>query len=180
MGEYFEGKKLGTCENLYYATFEQIKKLEADKYLNPDHGFRYRFPFSDEQEIEIGTYEDFDRGVLFSIEANLGIEITHDKLSIYAQNLPTTKRFYNSGLLGKVDCPNQNDTLLYFEVVQQKQVNGELRTIARCPICGQLCQLSKEEVDILAKKALSLGEQYESEFTTLQIGIIAEMVIGYK
>ena len=46
---------LGTCQNLYYATYADLKNnvehftkisgLSVEGYLNEKYGFRYRFPF---------------------------------------------------------------------------------------------------------------------------------------
>ncbi|MFT0240605.1 hypothetical protein ACMSE1_26745 [Bacteroides thetaiotaomicron] len=70
---------LGCCENLYYTTYDQLKKelpratyqpgnLQPADYLNPKYPFRYRFPFPDENHEELfGSYEDFERGFQIAI-----------------------------------------------------------------------------------------------------------------
>lgn len=91
MGEYvkFKGEdiKIGTCENLYYVTYG--KYLDALKqgqlsyvrgndvpgaYAVPDSGYRFRFPFPDEDKLpfgEIGNNNDFCRGVSVTIDQNI-------------------------------------------------------------------------------------------------------------
>lgn len=88
MGEYikYQGShvKLGTCESLYYSTYQQFISALKDgqlfhlanndypaNYARPDSGYRFRFPFPDEKGIPIGRYSDFDRGVEVVMEANL-------------------------------------------------------------------------------------------------------------
>lgn len=58
---------LGTCENLYYATYQKYiaalnagflkyvpGNLSPEQYALPDSGFRFRFPFPDEDHLSIG------------------------------------------------------------------------------------------------------------------------------
>ena len=53
MGEYLGiGDKqimIGTCENMYYARITDLQnwpdRAEVREYLDPDRGYRYRFPF---------------------------------------------------------------------------------------------------------------------------------------
>jgi hypothetical protein len=80
MGEHIrlhgQSVKLGTCENLYYVTYDQLRRLVGAaeelpgnlpprEYLNPEHGFRYRFPFPEEDGIEAGNAEEYDKGRVF-------------------------------------------------------------------------------------------------------------------
>ena len=66
MGEYAKLKttgeqiKIGTCENMYYLRFEDRYKVIYDSSFT---GYRFRLPFPDEDKIEIGNYQDFDRGI---------------------------------------------------------------------------------------------------------------------
>ena len=66
MGEYAKLKttgeevKIGTCENMYYLRFEDRYKVVYD--LSFDN-YRFRLPFVDEDNIDIGNYNDYDRGL---------------------------------------------------------------------------------------------------------------------
>ena len=84
MGEYIQlsseqyPRKIGTCENLYYVRHAQLKawveggvavrqpgNLEPAAYLDPANGFRFRFPFPDEDDTHLSVADDrfdFNRG----------------------------------------------------------------------------------------------------------------------
>jgi hypothetical protein len=123
MGEYvnFRGHhvKLGTCEDLYYARYEQIKEalpfcsklegnMEPREYLEPKNGFRYRFPFPDEDNTPMGNFKECHKGfslpVPNSIISELGISF------------------------GQTAVPST----VPLEIVQQKIFNGRLITIIYC------------------------------------------------
>lgn len=88
MGEYIryrgEEIKIGTCEDLYYATYPKyIAALEAhtlhrlegnsspEAYAKPDAGFRFRFPFPDEDHLSLGSLEyDYSRGVPITLDVS--------------------------------------------------------------------------------------------------------------
>jgi hypothetical protein len=105
MGEYISYKnaevKIGTCEDLYYTSYQKFTKaLEArflswlpgngapPEYASPDAGFRFRFPFPDEDHLPFGNIkEPFNRGVPIKIDSQTGrsvMEITQQKL-VHAQ-----------------------------------------------------------------------------------------------
>lgn len=75
MGEYARRKsdgveiKIGTCETMYYIRFEDRDKVTAVPnsidLSNPAHvdGLRFRLPFPDEDNVPIGQYEPFERGL---------------------------------------------------------------------------------------------------------------------
>lgn len=100
MGEYVKYKrekiKIGTCENLYYATYPKLTEalkagllrtlagnLAPSFYVKPDSGFRFRFPFPDEDHLpleNLGRLNDFHRGVPLTLENGEQMEITQQKL----------------------------------------------------------------------------------------------------
>lgn len=69
--------KIGTCESLYYVTFyKYLEALERGQlgylpgnevpsaYVKPDSGYRFRFPFPDEDRLPFGEISgDYYRGV---------------------------------------------------------------------------------------------------------------------
>jgi hypothetical protein len=189
--------KLGTCENLYYTTYQVLKKrvnylmhvdgnLQPHKYLN-DNVFRFRFPFPDENHEKLfGEYDDFERGVLISVPKSLGVEIGHGTSFFRTDNnnrsagpvigfrLPCIQDESFPNSIQKFDWSNTaNQTI--FEVVQQKLVGKELQTVVRCPYCGQLCRLSKKEAENIAEYVTTNKEQY----TKLIQDIAAIMIEGY-
>ena len=86
---------LGTCQNLYYATYADLKNnvehftkisgLSVEGYLNEKYGFRYRFPFADEKP-NIGNYAPFNRGFMVKISRRLlkdtAKQIFHNRVSV--------------------------------------------------------------------------------------------------
>ncbi len=168
MGEYakINGNevKLGTCENLYYTTFQQLKPYcesgEVDEiYIKGK--FRFRFSFPDEK-IEIGNHEDFDRGVLFKVPKSYKIEISHQMQFHRVNNKAGDLGFYlpciqESAFPVKKFDWDETSLFTIFEITQQKPVyiNGtfELQSVVRCPYCGSMAHLSEEEIQELMKFA---------------------------
>lgn len=89
MGEYVghlgSTVKLGTCEDLYYVSYPKYKAALQNGYLfsvenncaaafyaKPDSGFRFRFPFPDEDSLPFGDIGKYDlrRGIPITLDAN--------------------------------------------------------------------------------------------------------------
>lgn len=86
MGEFVEYRgevmKIGTCENLYYTTYSKYRdalennrfskvegNLSPELYAKPNSGFRFRFPFPDEDKLPFGTNrKDYSRGIPINLE----------------------------------------------------------------------------------------------------------------
>lgn len=164
MGEFIRDTKLGTCESLYYTSYQQLKDAKqfgaAEKadFLSLDSGYRFRFPFTDEN-IPIGTHEEFDRYMLIEVPNNIGVEISHGDIFIRSgfKNKPT-KHWHEFGV--NIKCcqdPDNKDARrwhnqgklllgLYQQKYTTKQGSPMLVTCVICPYCGDVCQLSHEEV----------------------------------
>ena len=192
MGEYVKLNdqiiKLGTCENLYYARFDQIKDNlalmtkvdgndEPSGYLEPKNGYRYRFPFPDEDDRKLGEYEKHDRGVLIGVSYEILAEVKHDTIS----KVTDCQGGYN--VVHYVTCPadpefiptcNLRTVLAPVEIVQQKQIDGQLWTVCRCGWCHQLFRLSKEQAQKLCDCIL---EQYKDEYWQ---EIVKRIMNGYE
>lgn len=157
--------KIGTCENLYYATYADLKdnadyleqvggNAAVEDYLNEKYGFRYRFPFADEKP-SIGCYTLYERGFLVKIPRarlkNPAIQIYHNRTFTRNENVPGfAYGFYTpcptqqSDEIELMDWSNLRDHLI-FELFQQKQVGGHLETIVRCPFCNNLSRFGVDE-----------------------------------
>ncbi|MEZ2338367.1 hypothetical protein AB6735_22155 [Mucilaginibacter sp. RCC_168] len=159
MGEYVKykgtGIKLGTCEDLYYANYPKyIKALKAgllqqetandkpENYAKPDNGYRFRFPFPDEDGLPLGNIGDgnFHRGLLITIErGELFPKEEFPVLSAYYEVDSRTQ----PGLVRKLLQANPNNIMrtVDLEIVQQKliQKGGFLRLalVYRCPYSGE-------------------------------------------
>jgi ssDNA-binding Zn-finger/Zn-ribbon topoisomerase 1 len=169
VGEYAKYKgqevKLGTCENMYYITVQEYIKRRTSltvsfNYLTPnDSLFRFPFPDEDGQAFE---FENFYRGVSITIPKTLGVEIYHKEIT-------------------EIDL-KEVDTLT-FEIIQQKIVCDEssnekieLQTVVRCPNCGGVSRLSKEEAESIYNYFKSLKH---SLITEEQKEIFERMYKGY-
>jgi hypothetical protein len=163
MGEYVKlgGQriKLGTCEDLYYVRYEQLKRLvfgmeklggndEPEAYLKPEHGFRYRFPFPDEDEILLGMFNAYNRGYLVGVPMDFMADKEHKKIcvSTACQNIYNVNHY--------ITCPadkawvktcSDRSELAPLEIIQQKQVDGDLWVVCRCGWCGSAFRLPYED-----------------------------------
>src|SRR5574343_777904 len=103
MGEYATIKnhgeiKLGTCEDMYYARYDQAKKLlsAADRkvYLKPDTN-RWRFPFPQEDDIQIGNFQDYDYGLPLCVpHDSVFCCKEHDTVSFSTGNSPSMRGYH--------------------------------------------------------------------------------------
>ena len=213
MGQYIKFKdeevKIGTCESCYYVTFDQMKQLtetgqlkdcgdgDGDSYIKLDSGYRFRFPFPDEKNIQPFSFSDPDKGFLIQIPKSLGIEIGHSemfrRLGFKDSNTPHYLEFgVNLPCVQDTEQKNVNfrkwnfqDSLI-FEVVQQKYCTQEgkaiLSTCVRCPYCGSVSRLSEEEANLLYGYFYGLSKQSESnkEYYKETLEICSIIVQGYN
>lgn len=186
--------KIGSCESLYYTTYQQYKKAldngqlkgtpgndTPDNYINGL--YRFRFPFPDEN-FEIGMYEDFDRGVYFEIPSFIGIKICHgeqfhrtdkvnSKLPAVGFNLPCIQ---SDEFPVKIFDWSHTKSKTIFEVIQQKPVNGNLELVVRCPYCGAACRFDKREIN----NFVSFVWANRNNYSELQIITAIRAAKGYK
>ena len=201
MGEYIKYNgiecKVGTCENIYYSTYPQFLKAYkkcrftdcgdggATTFLSAKNGFRFRFPFESEKDVNIFEFSSHEtEPFIFAVPKSTGIEIAHGKKfvrsgikpyeigteheCIYSDSFPTdVKRFdWNNSL-----------SLVIFNVVQQKLVLIEdkrrkglntlqLQTVVKCPECGELCRLSEAEAISLYKWTKKNGTEEQKQVAT--------------
>lgn len=154
-----------TCESLYYATYADLKdninyleqvsgNAAVEDYLNEKYGFRYRFPFADEKP-GIAGYTLYNRGFLVKIPRtrlkNPEAQIYHNRTFFRNENIPgfaygvyTPCPTQQSDEVEVMDWSHLRDYLI-FEIVQQKQVNGHLETVVRCPFCKNISRFGVDE-----------------------------------
>lgn len=161
MGESINDVKIGTCENLYYVTFEGLKKFSGrkkDQYLKLDSGNRFRFPFPDENNKTPYIHDNYDRGFLLFFPKEIPAEISHNTVFIrqdiqpgysYGVSIPCP---YSEQCLSGVRIWNhENETAL--EIVQQKFVTTfgkpQLVTVCRCPICKNRAMMEEAEIQAI-------------------------------
>lgn len=178
MGEYIkingETCKLGTCENLYYCSYDALNTvmdlekdedggIEPGEYLKSDSGFRFRFPFPDEDEIEIGTHSNYDRGLLFEVDRNLLPEDfttgwEQVEFAFTSPTQPHIKHYY------KLRNPNNTASVIKFELIQQKKCGGLLLCVFRCPYSGHRFRVESKEQIVQIVEAISSTPGYKNDF----------------
>ena len=190
MGEYIHKTKLGTCESLYYTTFEQLqnwagcKPEEKESFLKLDSGYLFRFPFPDES-FKVGFHEPFNRGFKIELPKGLPVELAHGKIS--------TRIGPDDHQIGvEFNCPFGTEPQvktyfwhnekIFFEIVFQKFTTNQggikLVTVVRCPYCGKICQLEESEVKTALEYFSEIPDPEEGFKLTIQILEIA--LKGYQ
>ncbi len=169
MGEYvkYQGQeiKLGTCEDLYYARLGQLEaavavgvlegldgNLNPTEYLDPKNGWRYRFPFPEEDDIDMGDFKDYNKGLVIQLQPeDYGIiegmehnDTWHSCHVNHAYNVNVAHPCPQSPDFSKVAKHSPIDWRIV-EITQQKQINGEVWTIIDCPYCIGKARIDKED-----------------------------------
>lgn len=163
MGEYanFNGEriKIGTCEDLYYLRADQRRLVSGgDLGSSPERyfvdGIRFRFPFPDEDELEPGRFEDYDRGERIPGGWTIPDDYEHDGgVQFHAE----------PGYLLYLPCPEspnfpeaiapklgRNGWHGGYAVKQQRMIDGELWTVVACLSCGSKWRLPRDEAEAVA------------------------------
>ncbi len=158
MGEYLKIKngdtvKVGTCENLYYATLDDLKQektIESQYFLGKESSWRYRFPNPNEKKIKIGNYEYDKGGIHFTYPLKESFKLEHDKICVR-----TGAKNGGYGINHYITCPgakkweqtcSKRENVIPFEIVMQKynQETQNLMTLIKCEYCGAMFSLNKE------------------------------------
>lgn len=167
MGEYAKRRtdgeevKIGTCENMYYLRWEDRNNvLPIHGNVNPvtESGLRFRLPYPDEDDIRIGQYSAYNRGLPLVRHTETGSEYL---------TLPDTERSpgnlqlrHDNGLLVNVTCyhglrlPNLgedgkahwNGKAYSLELAFVKTCAEGVYPIVRCKHCGTMWCVSWDEV----------------------------------
>lgn len=151
MGEYVKYRKneikIGCCESLSYVSYPTyVHALKSgvltkcvgsdapEAYASPDSGYRFRFPFPDENGLRFGVIRgDYDRGLPILIDRGDFFE----KGSFPA----VTKYLYGA----TVDTVNRNNVTekIKIELTEQKLIVNQsdqkerLVLVYRCPFCKE-------------------------------------------
>jgi len=163
MGEYAivdeHEVKLGVCEDLYYTRLSQatgLVTLDGEAVDNPTSGYRFRFPFPDEDHIQLGAFPDFERGVLLPFaskptDAWVNVEPEQHRRSLYLRvPLYNGKEYGDSTYFRTVEvaCPVAQGEIenIPVEIIQQRLMgDGHLAVIVRCGFCGSIYRLTPAE-----------------------------------
>jgi hypothetical protein len=193
-----ESLKLGTCEDLYYVTFEQLKaiapqasqrpgNLPPAEYLNPAHGFRYRFPFPQEDSTAPGTFADFNYGLLIGIPKDSPIvnsDHSHQTQSVSVNGAYNVNVMIPCPASAAFDAMNVKHSPVPdthpLEIVQQKQVDGELWVVVRCGWCGNKYRLPREEAQWLADYLKQYDRNDDCGQQKYYTEVARRIMAGYK
>ncbi len=168
MGEYAkhinQRIKIGTCESMYYLRYEDRFKVEpVPDSLNP-HSTKnlfWRLPFPDEDHIQPGYYENFDRGIL--------LYKTNEKEIIpYSGEFSDTgivQAKHDSGLMINAQCyhgqrlpeasadmkPFWNGRAMYwFELIHLKNSDQHgVIPVIRCRYCRNMWSFTPDEWPVI-------------------------------
>lgn len=161
MGQYYNGVKIGTCENMYYMRLAQAQILAnigardddgiAFKEMLEDNTTRFRFPWPDEdgraETNQLHNLMDFERG--YKLQVPDGIEINHSTKwhtgNGYNVELPCIKspewaRMAEAGAKLSHGTHPQTITVKYDAIR-----DGERAILFECSYCGQLQRSSRED-----------------------------------
>ncbi len=161
MGEYalYNGQeiKIGTCESMYYLRYEDRNKV---KYSDSWDGCEFRLPFPDEDDVEPGGYEVFNR---------------MDRLYLYknpelATNPGIVQLTHESGLLVNVTCYHGEDVPAntaeakffwngkasgFYGLLRVKPTKAGMRFVVGCRFCQKMWSCTLNEIaDYIPDKEL--------------------------
>ena len=169
MGEYAIRKsdrievKIGTCEEMYYLRYEDREKvMPVPNSVNPARdacALRFRLPFPDEDNVPIGQYEPYSRGLRLhrTVKDHMGREWAEDFKDESTVEDPGTLQLHHkdSGLLLNVPCyhghklPDFSAPVKAFwngkghslELASVRPVESDgvllVKPVVRCRHCGQ-------------------------------------------
>lgn len=183
MGQYYKGRKIGTCENMYFMRLEEAQRLAAmgardddgilfSDYLK-DNVTRWRFPFPTEDD---GVHQDCIHDKGFNLPAG-GIEMSHDTIAVHNQHqgggygfniilpCPHSKEFkelqmgVTSEARIKVSTGGAGEQFL--TVRYQAIRDGQEKTIFECARCGSAQRFSDDEIVKLKARAMEYFAPYD-------------------
>ena len=153
MGEYAKHQghqiKIGTCEQMYYLRADQVE------FITPEHNsvnphsldtaglIRFRFPFPDEDTVQPGAFQDYNRALwIYGLEVPEGVD--HGSLQ-FTRNYPSS-----GGIILSTPCPesqegkasglrfNYNGHAGKVGIHSQRLIDGQLKLVCSCGSCGAL------------------------------------------
>mgnify|MGYP003334911719 FL=1 len=205
MGEYanYNGEqvKIGTCEQMYYLRADQVHKVtKAAHSLDPRNRqtaeqIRFRFPFPDEDAIQPGAFQGYNRAI-WLYDVAVPEKVDHYSIQLQSKS--------PAGLvLLSAPCPHSPDAKAsglkfgfngYSGAVgihSQKLVGGALQLVCICGGCGALWRMDSLEdcaeiIDALGRLAQTEDRDHaryshgESGRAGFYRDIAARIVSGYS
>lgn len=173
MGEYAIRKsdrlqvKIGTCEDMYYLRYEDRDNVQYDGSFE---GERFRLPFPDEDNIRIGEYGDYERGINLykatSTKSTCFVDRVDNILLSYTpartgDEPGLIQLVHESGLLTNVKCyhggrlPESTDEVKFFwngrtpvnfELRAVKPLDGKMWAVFGCRWCRRMWRVEIPEI----------------------------------
>jgi len=160
MAQYYKGRKIGTCESMYYMRLEEAQQLarmgakddddiKFKEYLQ-DNATMFRFPFPDEDD-GIPENCEFDRGI--KIPAG-GIEVGHSEIVMWNENnkggngmniflpCPHSNAFKNKDIELSMGGTGEQYLYIRFQAIR----DGKEKTLFSCARCGQLQRFDDDDI----------------------------------
>ena len=144
MGEYAKYKgesvKIGTCESMYYLRYDQSHLVQPESGnvdpVKDAESIRFRFPFPEEDNVEPGHFDPYNKAIWLHIDAPTEIE----HYSIQFNN--------KAGILVSLPCPYSKEAkeskINYgfngyrggVGISQQRKQGEQLMLVCDCGACG--------------------------------------------
>lgn len=215
MGEYIKlggsdaAVKLGTCEDLGYITYDELKwavahgakqctsSLEPSGYLDPACGWHYRWPFTSEHTggartpltPEAIARRSCDRGGLQINIEGLPIQLAH-------KNVPVSLNCEAGVARISIPCPRssgakEKSVTEYRDAWRPATISicgeklmpdGTLQTLVRFPVCGAMCRLDEREAELLRVqcKLLAAKMQQRDDLSVEDVEYLNDLLIAAR
>ena len=155
MGQYYNNRKIGTCETMMYMRLEEAEQLAKCKAADDDgitfasmltdNVTMFRFPFPDEDNVKGNLLSLPNHSPSFPLHLPPDFEINHSTVTI-SHGQPNVNYF--------IPCPHSPDCTIkhsplsapMINIMYQAMRDGEKATLYECSTCGQLQRCSREEM----------------------------------
>lgn len=167
MGEYAfrksdgENVKIGTCESMYYLRYEDRDKVRQQSgSLNPatELNLFWRLPFPDEDNVQPGEYDIYNRGWRLWREGETYAENLLDEIK--PDDAGTIQLTHESGLMFNVKCyhgtklPEVGQDAKAFwngkswslELCFLKNTTEGIKPVVRCRHCNRMWRFEWDEI----------------------------------
>jgi len=175
MGEYatYQGEsiKIGTCEEMCYLRADQRHLISGYSFAGFLDSCRFRFPFPDEDQLEPGAFEDYNRGLRIPgwrlpTDWHEHSSVQFTSTAGYVLSIPCPEGVEGSEPgFGPVDvngvAVHRNGFSGYPQIVQQRFIEGELGLVVMCGACGAKWRCSQDTAAEIAECFLNESEREE-------------------
>lgn len=177
MGQYYKGKKIGTCESMYYMRLQEAQELALQgasdddgikfEEMLKDNTTRFRFPFPNEDGKSL---HDVSHEIGYNLPAD-GVSVDHGTICVSnsfngagnSVNIflpcPYSQEFNSAGLKMSIGGAGEQ----FVAVLYQAMRDGKEKTIFACARCGEQQRFSDEDVEKIRERSREYFEPYNRE-----------------